>query len=130
MLQPWINCVKIWYCNRDGEVDAVDENGDYTGEYVSSYGKPKTIRANISPARGESQSELFGQGIYYSNTLSTTHMHLDINEQTLIWTEEPGRRTDGSIDPETARYKVNAIAKGHYHVHYALKELTRDAEDD
>lgn len=129
MLNCRINTKKIWYADNTGDAPVYNEDGDYTGEKKLTYGVPKMIRANISPARGGVAYDIFGANLKYSRTLSTTDMGLPINERTLIWVSEPGLLQDGTADPETADYRIAGIARGHYHVHYALKQINKEDED-
>lgn len=126
MLTAWINTRKIWFALYKGSVAVTDANGDYTGEYIASYTTPVMFRANLSPARGTSEKDIFGANLSYSHTLSTTKMNLGIDEQTILWDTEPETDINGIPDPETAKYRVAAIARGHYHIHYALRRMNID----
>ena len=129
MLNAWINTKKIWYAFYVDDEPVRDENGDLTGEYRSGYGKPLMTRANLSAARGLAENDIFGTNIRYSKTMSTAKMYLGIDEKTLIWDEPPKLKEDGTADPKSAKYRVAAIAAGHYHVHYALRQLNVDEDD-
>jgi hypothetical protein len=131
MLNARINEQKIWYALYEGEVDAVDEHGDFTGETPSSYGKVMLTRANLSGARGVTEQDIFGQDLHYSRTMSTAKMNLGIDERTILWDAEPVMDTEGRADPLTAKYRVAAIARGHYQVHYALRQMNpMDGDSD
>jgi hypothetical protein len=43
----------------------------------------------------------------------------------LIWTQEPRYLDDEKtiVDPQSAQYVVNAVARGLYHMKYAIKKL-------
>lgn len=127
MLNARINTKKIWYANFSGVTWATDSNGDYTGEPTESYGKVKMTRANLSPSRGTSDEDYFGVDLQYSNTLSTAKMNLGIDERTILWDEKPDMNADKTpADPQSAKYRVVAIARGHYQVHYALRQMDRN----
>ena len=130
MLNAWINTKPLWYAFYVDTSPVIDANGDYTGEYKSGYGKPHFTRANLSAARGTTENDIFGINVKYSKTMSTAKMDLGIDEQTLLWDEEPTLLPNGDCDPETAKYRVAAIARGHYHVHYALREMNPKTEDE
>ena len=130
MLNVWINCKNVWFANFSDASEAVDENGDYTGEPAVEYGEVKKTRANLSPARGTFAEEIFGANLKYSKTMSTADMDLGIDERTILWDEEPEVKEDGTpVDPLTAKYRVAAIARGHYQVHYALRQMTVNEDD-
>lgn len=130
MLNTWINSKNVWFANFSDASEAVDENGDYTGEPAVEYGEVKKTRANLSPSRGTFAEEIFGANLKYSKTMSTADMDLGIDERTILWDEEPEVKEDGTpADPLTAKYRVAAIARGHYQVHYALRQMTVNEDD-
>ncbi len=131
MLNAWINTRKVWYAFFEDQIPEVDEDGNYTGEQLLVYGKPHKTRANLSASRGTASNDVFGLNTQYSKTMSTSKMDLGIDEQTLIWDEQPKLLDDnsGRVDPKTAKYRVAAIAQGHYHVHYALRQMNVSGDD-
>ena len=126
MLNAWINTKKVWYALYIDHEEDVDENGDFTGESSSRFDRPVMTRANLSPARGTYEEDIFGANLAYSKTMSTAKMNLGIDERTILWDEEPEVDENGYADPLTAKYRVAAIAMGHYHVHYALRQMNRE----
>ena len=131
MLNAWINTRKVWYAFFEYQIPEVDEDGNYTGEQLLVYGKPHMTRANLSASRGVARNDVFGLNTSYSKTMSTSKMNLGIDEQTLIWDEQPTLLDDnsGRVDPKTAKYRVAAIAQGHYHIHYALRQMNVSDEE-
>ena len=130
MLNAWINTQKVWYAFYIDEEPILDDNGDLTGEYTSGYSAPLMTRANLSPARGIVDDDIFGSNVQYTKTMSTAKMNLGIDERTLLWDKPPVLLGNGNADPESADYRVARVAKGHYHVHYALQQLNHnDAEE-
>ena len=131
MLNAWINTRKVWYAFFEDQIPEVDEDGNYTGEQLLVYGKPHMTRANLSASRGVARNDVFGLNTSYSKTMSTAKMNLGIDEQTLIWDEQPTLLDDnsGRVDPKTAKYRVAAIARGHYHIHYALRQMNVSDEE-
>lgn len=131
MLNMRINTKKIWYSLFEEGVEEVDENGDYTGNKISRYGKVRTTRANLSAARGTMENDIFGANLSYSKTMSTANMKLGIDERTLLWDEKPETERDGTpTDTDSAKYRVAAIARGHYQVHYALRQMNLNVEEE
>lgn len=131
-----INTVYIWFSTviQDG-VELVDGNGDYTGEYGTLYAKPVKVRANLSPAHGSAEDEVFGLSVNYTKVLTTAKMNIGITIDSLVWDEEPSVDDDFYIvqDDENALindsvYRVVRIGKGHYHLRFALKKLHGDDE--
>ena len=118
----------MWYATYRGTVTEYDENGDITGDDTIEYVEPVEFHANLSATRGTqgftgtgSTVDYFGANIDYSLIISTAEMDLPIDENSLIWTEQPVI-VDGMADPESAQYVVNAVARGKYHMKYAIKK--------
>lgn len=118
----------MWYATYRGTVIEHDENGDITGDDTIEYVEPVEFHANLSATRGTqgftgtgSTVDYFGANIDYSLIISTAEMDLPIDEYSLVWTEQPVL-VDGKADPETAQYVVNAVARGKYHMKYAIKK--------
>lgn len=131
MLNLRINGTRIWYSLFSGSEEEVDENGDYTGNKVKSYGPVKMTRANLSPARGTMEHDIFGADLSYSKTMSTTSMNLGIDERTILWDEKPEMNKDRTpSNPLTAKYRVAGIARGHYHIHYALRQMNPVGDEE
>lgn len=120
---------KMWYATFANVVKKVDASGDYTGDDTSEYGNPVEFHANLSATRGTqgftgtgASADYFGADIDYALIISTAQMDLPIDEHTLIWTSQPiPDGTTGLVDPETAQYIVTAVARGLYHMKYAIK---------
>ena len=120
----------MWYAVCPDTTKEVDENGDYTGNDVLARVKPVEFHANLSATRGTqgftgtgADVDYFGADIDYALIISTAQMDLPIDEHSLIWTEKPVLDEDGFADPETAQYAVTAVARGLYHMKYAIKKM-------
>lgn len=120
------NTKPLWYALYLGERLLRDSNGDYTGETAPLYEKPVPFRGNISPARGNADEDAFGTNLDYSKTISTARMDLPIDEHTLIWEGDPKAADDGTTVFDNAQYRVVAVARGIYHVKYAIQKLQRN----
>ena len=122
------NTRDIWYALYQGKTKVVDENGDYTGETAESYSKPVKVKLNLSATRGTQgftgtglSYDYFGADVKYDLILSTCKMNLGINEYTLVWTRQPVVDAEGYADPETAQFRVTAVAAGLHHMKYAIR---------
>lgn len=127
---------RLWYATYSGKQERVDENGDYTGEDEPIYSEPVEFHANLSATRGTqgftgtgASADYFGQDVKYDLIISTAQMDLPIDEQTLIWTSEPETDGSGSVDYAKAGYRVKAVARGLYHMKYAIRSLQHSEED-
>ena len=93
----------------------------------AGYNNPVSFYANISAAKGTSDSEVFGVALDYTKTISTCDMTLPLSETSLIWLEtEPKCNEDGTVDSSSADYAVVAIARSLNNVVYAIKKLTKE----
>jgi hypothetical protein len=135
MRNLFVNGRTLWYALYKGKTDAVDENGDYTGEPTFSYAEPVKFRATLSPVRGGNnftnaglKKDAFGADLDYARIMSTTDRSLPIDEYSLIWTKTPATLPDGSTDFSSADYRVVAVADGLYHGKYALRYLKENLE--
>ena len=122
----------MWYATYQGVTDEVDANGDLTGRQVASYSQPVQFEANLSATRGTqgftgtgATYDYFGADIEYDLIISTAQMDLPLDEFSLIWTNDPVA-VDGVVDPETANFKVKAVARGLHHMKYAIRMLQKE----
>ena len=122
---------KMWYATYSDSTKTVDSNGDYTGDDAAEYVDPVEFHANLSATRGTqgftgtgASPDYFGADIDYALIISTAQMDLPLNEHSLIWTEQPVLDEYGHADPDTAQYTVTAVARGLYHMKYAIKRQT------
>ena len=96
-------------------------------EERAGYSNPVSFYANISAAKGISDSEVFGVSLDYTKTISTSDMTLPISETSLIWSEtEPAYNDDGTVNEASADYSVVAVAKSLNNVAYAIKKLAKE----
>ena len=120
----------LYYAIYIGKIPVTDENGDFTGDEETGYSAPVFFYANISPAKGTSQEEVFGKNLDYSRTIVTCDMTLPIDEFSRIWIEtKPVLKPDGTADGDSADYSVVQVARGLNSVAYALKKLPKSMEE-
>lgn len=135
------NRQKLWYstyCNQitiyqrdeNGEIVYDEIDGEHYPRIISEkagYNSPVSFCANISAAKGSSDSEVFGVSLDYTKTISTTDMSLPISETSLIWFEtEPVIKDDGTGDESSADYAVVAVARSLNNVVYAIKKRAKE----
>lgn len=134
------NRQKLWYSTYADQITIYerDENGEIVYDEIdgelypriiaekAGYNNPVSFYANISAAKGSSDSEVFGVSLDYTKTISTTDMTLPISETSLIWFEtEPIIDTDGTVDESSADYAVVAVARSLNNVVYAIKKRAK-----
>ena len=109
----------FYYALYSGVTEVKDENGDYTGEREITYSSPVKYRANISAAKGESDTAPFGIETNYSKTISTNDMSCPIKEDSVLWIDK-----DPTTDPYN--FLVVKVAKSLNSILYAIREVSTD----
>ena len=107
----------ILYANYSGQVEVTDDNGLYTGEIKTTYTTPTEVRVNVSAAKGEARTEVFGVDLNYSKTI-VCDKDLGWDENTVLWIDIPAMQ--GSV-VTPYNYKVVSVAKSINSVTYAIK---------
>lgn len=78
------NKVPFYFSLYLGEEPILDEYGNESGEYKVAYSEPTQMRANISPASGNTQSEQFGTSIQYDKVIVTDDLNCPIDENSIL----------------------------------------------
>lgn len=111
----------FWYALYVGETEKVDGSGNFTGEIGPGYSEPVSMKANVSAARGDADTELFGTDLQYSKTILTDDLGCPITEQSILWIDcSP---TDGSGRPVPHNYVVAGIAESLNNLLIAIREV-------
>ena len=110
----------IWYCLYQGETELNDSDGNYTGETEITYAAPVQILANVSPATGQSDMEMFGNLTDYDRVIVSDDTTLQIDENTVLFIDSTP--TDGA--GETGYdYIVRRVAKSINSVAIAVQKV-------
>lgn len=140
------NDISFWYCLLDPTVEhaVLDENGNETGEIIPHYQDAVQMWANVSPATGIAQTELFGNLDNYDKVIVTTDMNCPVNEQSVLFLDsepsystvttheivagDPLQNTDDSIEPVTYSvpkydYIVRRVARGLNAISFAVRKV-------
>ena len=95
------------YALYEGDELIYDEYGDFTGDTQPIYGPTQSATANVSPAQGAAQSEIFGIVSDYDRVIGPLPLSCPINEYSQIWLyDTPG-------NPAEYRVKRRAISLNH-----------------
>ena len=135
------NQQKLWYSTYADQITIYerDEFGEIVYDEIdgekypriiaerAGYNKPVFFDANVSAGKGTAQEDVFGKDIDFTRTISTTDLTLPIDELSLVWFEnEPKYLEDGTVDPNSADYKVAAKpARSLNQLMIALKALPK-----
>lgn len=109
------------YCLYDSKEAITDEYGNKTGEYIVKYEDPVTMKANISSAQGESQTEQFGNNIQYDKVIITDDMSCPIDENSVLFVDK-AVSTDTDDNP-LYDYIVKKVAKSLNSISYAISKV-------
>lgn len=122
--------IPIYECDENGDIIYIEVDGEripaVAGE-VAGYNAPIEWNANISAGKGAAEEAVFGKDIDFTRSISTTDTKIPIDELALFWTDsEVGYREDGTVDPDSADYKVAApLARGINSLMIAIKALPK-----
>ena len=75
----------IYYALYQGVIEAVDADGNYTGEQEISYATPVEAHMNVSGGRGASAVEEFGTDNPFTHTAVTEDLTTAFDTNTVFW---------------------------------------------
>ena len=115
------NKVAFFYALYEGREPIVDEYGNVTGEHNVKHGNTKKGYANISAAKGETQTRQFGESESYDKVIVMDNDAPPIDEYSVLWVDtEPQLNEDGSL---TVDKEGNVITPHDYIVKKVAKSL-------
>lgn len=82
------NKTPFYYCLYEGEKPVIDEAGDETGETQVVYSDPVFLKANISPATGNTSVEQFGNSLQYDKVIVLDDVTCPIDEHTVLFVDK------------------------------------------
>lgn len=92
------NKIKFFYALYESKTPIVDEYGNATGEYDIQRGKPTEFHANISAAKGETQTRQFGENESYDKVIVMDNSAPPIDEYAVLWVDRaPQLDEDGNL---------------------------------
>ena len=120
---------EIWYSLYQSSTELTEEKEGYvlyTGEKGGVYSELKSAKVNISPNKGDAESDVFGTDIQYDKVLVFDKTGpTDIDEYSRLWIDvEP--YVDKKLQPHD--YEVVSIATTHDNSAYsiAVKRVKRN----
>lgn len=81
------NKVRFFYSLYQGKEAITDDYGNVTGEYELKYGNPIEYYANISAAKGETQTRQFGENESYDKVIVMDRDAPPIDEYAVLWVD-------------------------------------------
>ncbi len=78
----------FYYALYEGKEVVTDEYGNATSEYEVKHGKPLEFSANISAAKGETQTRQFGENENYDKVIVFENTDSpNVDEYTVLWVD-------------------------------------------
>ena len=104
------NMTPFWYCLYSSASETVDEYGNSTGQMDKTYAQAVMMSANISPATGQAQTEMFGNLDSYDKVIVTDDLDCPIDEHTVLFIDKepeypvipPSTQVSAASEPESA----------------------------
>ena len=126
------NKIVFYYALFSERVPIVDEYGNATGEYDVRHGNPVKSSANISAAKGETQTRQFGENVSYDKVIAMDNDSPPIDEYSILWIDTmPELNADGSLAVDSEGkvktphdYIVKKVAKSMNSVSYAVSKVS------
>ena len=121
----------VWYCLYLGETEQTDSDNNYTGEMATNYATPVKLNCNVSPATGQSDTEMFGNLTDYDRVIVTEWVDCPIDENSVLFVDKTPTDVPvpGSDPPATVKstdgynYIVRRVAKSINSVSIAIKKV-------
>ena len=79
------NKVTFFYALYERKEPIVDDYGNTTGEFEVIHGNPLEYSANISAAKGETQTRQFGENEVYDKVIVADNTAPPIDEYSVLW---------------------------------------------
>lgn len=126
------NKVKFYYALYKDREPILNEQGRKTGQYKVIHGNPIEGHANISAAKGETQTRQFGENESYDKVIVMDFITPPIDEYSVLWVDTlPTLNADGSPKVSDAGevitphdYVVKKVAKSLNSVSIAISKVT------
>lgn len=108
----------IHYALYNGITSGIDDDGNYTGEPVVTYGSVVTAKMNVSGGRGAAEIELFGVDNPFTRTCVTDDLSTKFDTDTIFWFE---------ADPATEahNYRCTGVSRTVNQVVIAIAEIDK-----
>ena len=124
----------FYYALYLGKAPILTADGRKTGQYRVQYRKPVLSKANISAARGETNTTQFGEDVTYDRVLVMDDPLTAIDEHSVLWIDTvPMLAPDGTLDENASGeiktpwdYVVKKVARSLNSVAIAVSKVKLD----
>lgn len=118
------NKVKFYYALYEGREPILNEQGRKTGQYKVIHGNPIEEHANISAAKGETQTRQFGENESYDKVIVMDFITPPIDEYSILWVDTMPELNDAGEVITPHDYVVKKVAKSLNSVSIAISKVT------
>jgi hypothetical protein len=109
-----INKQPLWLVTITGHVDAVDDDGNFTGESIPTYSTPIPIKIAMFPSSGIVDDGM--QGVLEKFDMVATSTSIELITGDLLFNSQPTSKFDSTYD-----YKVAKILSSLNSYRYGLE---------
>lgn len=117
------NKTKFFYALYEGRESVVDEYGNVTGEHEVKHSKPTEAHANISAAKGETQTRQFGESEIYDKVIVMDNDAPPIDEYSVLWIDVEPQFDENGVLLTPYDYVVNKVARSLNSVSIAVSKV-------
>lgn len=118
------NKVKFYYALYKSREPILNEQGRKTGQYKVIHGNPIEGHANISAAKGETQTRQFGENESYDKVIVMDFITPPIDEYSILWVDTMPELNDAGEVITPHDYVVKKVAKSLNSVSIAISKVT------
>ena len=116
----------FYYALYEGRTPITDEYGNQTGEYQITYSDPQKYSANISAAKGETESRQFGENLVYDRLIVMDKDAPAIDEYSILWVDTTPQWDDEGALLTPHDYIVKKVALSLNVISVAISKVTVD----
>ena len=126
----------FYYCLYKEDIPNIDEYGNESGEKIVIYHDPVLMRANISQATGQSNTEQFGNLENYDKVIVIDDLNCPIDENSVLFIDKAPEftevlthnataitTTDETVSVPVYDYTVLRVAKSLNSISIAVKKV-------
>ena len=114
------NRISFYYALYNGRKRVLDDDGKATGEWYVDYKTPVLMRASVSAAKGDTQTEQFGNSLEYDRVIVTDNMKCPIDEHSVLCIDVP---VSYSGEQLVYDYVVKRVAKSLNSISIAISRV-------
>ena len=113
----------FYYAKYENNNEIIDEYGNATGQYEVVYGNPVKMQGNVSSAKGEVQSQQFGESESYDKVIVLDDRNVPIDEHSILWVDILPTLNENGITETPHDYIVKQVARSLNSVSIAISKV-------